>query len=336
MAQTLSTRRVSELVRQHYGVEVKSTPLLLNQRDENQVFKVELSGDHSLTLRLSGADRTVERVLADTGALLFLAGANFPAPKLELMANGERIFEWQANCWGYATQYLAGDVLERIDLPTLQEVAYMLATLHKLATNPIAYPLQVHWLDDLQPAIARAESCFENFTWGTLAKDVTTTLKALPDLHGLPLGLVHTDVHEGNLLRTSDGTLYLLDWEDAGLGEAVLDVGIVLAWNCVWRAGSPSPLFGGLPDLYNFDEEYCRAFLTAYQRVRRLSQPEAESLGNVIRFLMGWFAARDIEREIAEPGVSDGLAFTSWAIMRSVTPEWERTLTKWAVESAEA
>jgi hypothetical protein len=88
------------------------------------------------------------------------------------------------------------------------------------------------------------------------------------------------------------------------------------------------------PELYDFDEEYCRTLLGNYQQERPLSQLERQMLGPAIRFVLGWFAARDIERELDEPGVSEGLAFTNWAIVRSVTPEWAATLTRWATETA--
>ncbi len=314
------------LVAENYAVTIKGEPVLLNEREGQRVFRVDTVEGESLTVRLCTPERPYERVLADTKALLFLKRVNFPAPVLRLTRTGNPVFLWQPESWAYAHEFIDGEPPE-MDLETLQELATLLGRLHTLANSREEYPSQVNWLHELPGAIRRAESATTNPEWGAMATEIATSLKELPDLSHLPEGLIHTDVHEGNLLRTADGRLYMLDWEDAGLGEMIFDLALVLGWNCVWPAAK---------DLdervirYDFDEEWTCTFLETYQRIRPLTEAEARYLGAAIRFVMGWFAARDIEREIAEPGVSDGLAFTNWAIMHSITPFWEGKLSYWA------
>jgi Ser/Thr protein kinase RdoA (MazF antagonist) len=331
MSEELDISFIPPLVEHYYGVTVVESPELLHERDGQQVFRVPFAEGSALTLRLCTIHRPHERVLADTGALLFLNHAGFPAPILRLTVDGERVFQWQPGCWGYAQEYIAGEN-PFMDLPTLTQLGHMLGRLHSLASTPDDYPVQVGWLDELPVAIGRATEATSDPIWGAKAAEVAANLRSLPDLSRLPLGLIHTDVHEGNLLRSPDGQLYLLDWEDAGLDVAIFDLALVLGWNCVWQnaAGMLKP--DSLPELYDFDEEYCRTLLGAYQQERPLSDLEIQMLGPAIRFVLGWFAARDIMREIAEPGVSDDLAFTNWAIMRSVTPAWTATLAGWATE----
>ncbi|HEX2915435.1 MAG TPA: phosphotransferase [Chloroflexia bacterium] len=321
------------LVEQYYGLKMTGEPELLNERDGQLVFKANLEDGAALTVRLCPIYVSEEKVLSDTGALLFLNNAGFPAPHLRLTLQGERVFLWQPGSWGYAHDFIEGQH-PQLEPSTLTELGHLLGRLHSLASKPEDYPVRVRWLDDLPHAIRRAELSSENPDWGKKAAEVAASLKDLPDLSNLPLGLIHTDVHEGNLLRAPDGKLYMLDWEDAGLGEALFDLALVLGWNCVWQHR------GGLdflkrdrnrpPDLYDFDELHCRSFLQAYQQERPLDQLEMALLGPAIRFVMGWFASRDIVREIQEPGVSHGLAHTNWAIMRSVTPAWSETLSNWA------
>jgi len=318
------------LVAENYGVKVQGTPVLLNERDEQRVYQVTIVSGESLTLRLCPPGRSYARVQADTEALRFLNRANFPAPVLLQTRTGQAAFAWQPDSWAYAHNFIEGENPE-MDLPTLQELAALLARLHLLASRPQDYPAQVNWLAELPGAIEKAEICRTDSKWRTIATEVAATLRGLPDLSKLPVGLIHTDVHEGNLLRGSDGRLYLLDWEDAGLGEMVFDVALVLGWNCVWPV---SKNLNGEVNRYDFDKEWCCTFLKAYQEVRPLAPLEAQSLGPAIRFVMGWFAARDIAREVTEPGVSEGLAFTNWAIMHSVTSKWEKTLTQWAIETS--
>jgi Ser/Thr protein kinase RdoA (MazF antagonist) len=190
------------------------------------------------------------------------------------------------------------------------------------------------WLAEVPAAIEWAEQAAHNPEWTEKAGEVGATLRNLPlaELKALPRVLIHTDAHEGNLIWTPEGALVLLDWENAGLDLAVLDLALVLSWLCSWeQARDPTGL---LVERYDFDQEYCRAFLASYQRERILTGPEREMLGPAIRFLDGWFAARDIKREIAAPGSSGGMARLNWAFMRSLTPEWAATLTGWAGETA--
>lgn len=342
MSEQISSSFLGPLLKQYYAVTVSGEPELLNERDGQRVFKVSLTGGEALTIRLCTANRSEERVLSGTAALLFLRQTDFPAPKLRLTVEDKQIFQWQAGCWGYVQDFIVGqvppptasDVL--VDLKTLSEVGHLLGRLNKMATSLEDYPFEVGWLEELPLSIHRAGAAAAHPEWARQGTEVAGNLSALPvgELKALPYGFLHTDVHEGNLLRAADGRLYLLDWEDAGLGQAVFDLALVLGWLCTWQ--NPASLLNPdqPPELYEFDEEYCRTLLGNYQQERPLSELEQRMLGPAIRFLVGWFAARDMEREIDEPGVSDGLALTHWAIMRSVTPEWTATLARWAAETA--
>jgi Ser/Thr protein kinase RdoA (MazF antagonist) len=49
-----------------------------------------------------------------------------------------------------------------------------------------------------------------------------------PLVHAPPDGLLHGEINLSNVARRRDGTLVLLDWDDAGTGPTVLDVGYPL------------------------------------------------------------------------------------------------------------
>lgn len=335
MSENISNSFLGPLLQKNYAVTVSGEPELLHERDGQRVFRVGLNDGTALTVRLCTVHRSEGRVLADTGALYFLNQRDFPAPHLRLTVSGERVFEWQRGCWGYAQDFIEGKN-PSMDLGTLSEVAHLLGRLHQMANSIENYPVEVGWLEEWMPAIHRAGAASASADWKRQATEVAENLSSLPmkDLEALPYGLLHTDIHEGNLLRGSNGRLYILDWEDAGLGQAIFDLALVLGWNCVWQSSSVILKPNQPPELYDFDEEYSKTLLGNYQQERKLSDLERRMLGPAIRFVMGWFAARDMERELDEPGVSEGLAFTNWAIMRSVTPEWAATLAQWAAETA--
>ncbi len=347
MTEQISSSFLGPLLKQHYGVTLSGEPQLLHGQSGQRVFKARLSSGEALTVRLCKAGLARDKVLGGTQILVFLGQTDFPAPHLRMTLEGEPLFEWQPGAWAYAQEYIEGELPfvkpetpteagPLLDLKTMAEVGRMLGRLHKMATSLEDYPVAIDWLEDWSLSIQRAERMAATSVWSRQAAEVAQNLSTLPmaELKALPYALLHTDVHEENLIRTSEGQLYILDWELAGLGEAIIDLGLVLGWLCTRPVNNVDLEPAQPAEFYSFDEEYCRALLHNYQQERTLAELERRMLGPMIRFLMGWYAARDMERELHEPGVGEGLAIVHWAIMRSVTPHWAATLTDWATETA--
>lgn len=81
------------------------------------------------------------------------------------------------------------------------------------------------------------------------------------DVAHLPQGVVHTDIGPHNTLEQANGTLVLIDWEDAGVGPLVIDLGWLLE-QCLTVDNV-------------FEKEKAHAFLKAYQAHRPFSSEEA-------------------------------------------------------------
>lgn len=54
------------------------------------------------------------------------------------------------------------------------------------------------------------------------------TLLRMQQWENLPTVIVHGDCHPRNAIQTSSGEVVLIDWEKAGIGPAVLDIGALL------------------------------------------------------------------------------------------------------------
>ncbi len=340
--QTKNYNWLIKLVAENYAVGVRGEPILLNQRDQQRVFRLNTSEGTALTLRLCPPSHSYEQVQADTEALLYLSRQHYPAPTLRLTRTAQPAFEWQTSSWAYAHDFIEGKQPEW-NLATLEEVAKLLGRLHLLNDNTQPFPTKVNWLDDLNQVIERTESCTNHVIWGQPAREVATILSSLPSLalQDLPNGIMHGDVHEGNLLRNPAGQLFLLDWEHAGIGPLLLDLALVLGWHCLWPASKSQNLSGEPIHLaseidkfdFDFDEEWCKTFLATYQQFRPLTSQEVQYLAVAIRFVIGWYAVRDIEIEVKEAGASDGLALFHWSIIHSLTPTREQRLKQWAIET---
>ena len=106
----------------------------------------------------------------------------------------------------------------------------------------------------------------------------------------LPPSLIHNDCNFGNVILTSVGKVALIDWEGAGLGPALLDIGFVLS-ACFDKANQ------------HLNTDALCAFIKGYCRSRRLTDGELDSLGDAVRYgatYADWQAQYQASSEIAE------------------------------------
>lgn len=100
----------------------------------------------------------------------------------------------------------------------------------------------------------------------------------------LPTVFLHGDCHPWNSVRTPEGDVVLIDWDSAGPGPAVIDVGFLLL----------SCDTGGIVGaLIPPDPRRLEAIVAGYSRYHTLSGVELDRLADAIRFrtLVGGAAA---------------------------------------------
>lgn len=100
----------------------------------------------------------------------------------------------------------------------------------------------------------------------SFAEEYRALLGRLVPLDDLPRAIIHTDIGPHNSIQKSDGTIVLVDWDDAGNGQRILDIAF--------------PLLCQFVDLETgaFREDRARAFYTAYAEHISLTPPEISSL----------------------------------------------------------
>ena len=144
----------------------------------------------------------------------------------------------------------------------------------------------------------------------------------MSDLDDMPKAIVHTDVHWGNTVRTPAGDMVLIDWDDAGLGPAIQDVGYFIAHKAVL------PTEG-----VRWAPEMSIAFLQGYEQARPLSDAERQALPHSIVygapsyvlapwenriFSLNWDRVRAVLDEPEamrenRPGLAEALSKPLWA-----------------------
>ena len=119
----------------------------------------------------------------------------------------------------------------------------------------------------------------------------------------LPAAVVHGDPWPGNTIRTAPDQVTLIDWENAGLGLPLLDLGY-----CLLECHLDVRLPGGQPAAWHIrpDEGRIAAVAAGYSRWRRLQPAEQDLLPEGIRFAAAYIGAIHLER-----AVIDGVRGTS-------------------------
>jgi Ser/Thr protein kinase RdoA (MazF antagonist) len=109
------------------------------------------------------------------------------------------------------------------------------------------------------------------------------TLRRVLAWPNLPATILHTDCWANNAIRTPAGQMVLIDWDGAGWGPAILDLGYLLvachAFLPEWPQITPSP-------------ERIEAVMAGYQQQRAITLLERDLLHDAICFAEAFRAAQ--------------------------------------------
>jgi Ser/Thr protein kinase RdoA (MazF antagonist) len=242
---------------------------------------------HSRDLRsLTVADWLIGRA----HTLAWLEAAAYPAPRPARTRTGELV--GVAGPWlSWATSFVAGDLL----LPTLSQLRSLgvtLARLHQVAPWP-ALPSGRGDGADLasqHPAVAGPAAMARlDAVDGLVPAQWQPLYAACRDAALTMLGasgywtetVVHGDVWARNAVQADSGPVTLIDWENGGLGLAVIDLG-----NCLLECHLDAAVPDDRPDawLISPDEDRIAEVTAGYASVRRLSEAELSLLPAATKF----------------------------------------------------
>jgi Ser/Thr protein kinase RdoA (MazF antagonist) len=126
-----------------------------------------------------------------------------------------------------------------------------------------------------------------------------------------PQTLIHNDCNLGNVVVMPDQTLALVDWDVAGLGPAVLDIGILLR-NCFDK------------QQLGIQPELILAVVDGYCQYRRLTPLELARLPDAIAFmtlvLLAAFFPTRCTGELSDTALVYGAPYAAWQAQYAATP----------------
>lgn len=280
-----------------YGLRSHALTAIGAAGDANRtLYRVTDEHGRSWVLRAYRADGHVAPWLGGAAAPEWMAGRaallaelerrEYPAPCLLPARDGGLVGRDGAWC-ALVEGFIAGVPLEWSSPHDIRALAEALGRLHALAPVPQAPPSWWHPLDRaVSWALAALGSADAGMPeeWRALHARFASALAFFRDYADLPVTLIHGDCWPANAVRASAsaGDVVLIDWDCAGLGAAVLDLGVLLA-DC-----HPDPAPGAS---ITVTPELVAAVAAGYSQHRPLTAVELDALPDAARFGVAFVGA---------------------------------------------
>ncbi|HEU5103524.1 MAG TPA: phosphotransferase [Roseiflexaceae bacterium] len=264
-----------------YQLKLRAIEALVpEQGAERGIYRIQDLRENAWVLRLVREPAGFGDFIATARLLDWLARQGFPAPTILPTSDGQLV----GSVDGWAVMVLAyvdGAVLETHP-PHLEQVAQLVGRLHTLGSDQeLVFPTSRCHPDNIGLAASQlaANGAKLPSAFHPLAADLQAAMLALRRLERRELRVTHGDCWYRNAVRAADGWITLIDWDLAGMGLPLLELGNLLLTS---HFDFSRPL-----DL-NADEAIIRAIMRGYQAEHSLVTSDCENLVHALRFLLAF------------------------------------------------
>lgn len=212
----------------------------------------ELSANEgNFVFKVADQSKTEEKIKRDIFAFDFLKAKNFQNIPALLKTKEGNGYKKLNNHFVYVMERIHGEAPDRTpkNWARLGEIA---AKLHNISDYPYRTLFTVE--SEMPKFVETAAKL-------SFAKEYMGFVDSLPNFSGLSMSLIHTDIGPHNAIQRPDGVIVLTDWDDAGVGTTILDLGFPLICHFVTHE-------------LNFEKEKASAFYNAYFSKRSLPDKE--------------------------------------------------------------
>ncbi len=245
---------MTEVVPQSHGIS-----------NSNYVIRFQ---EHEPVLLKVSNDKDIKQLGGEQDILLALEQKQFPYSLTPyLNKEGEAVYQ-QDGYHGVVYPFVNGQVPE-VNQENLQELAKALGTLHNLQLNQeylrdhtlVGYGLESLLFYVSQPL------CPEDFKQAFHKVFSKINLEQLQQTK-FESGVIHGDLYYDNSLFQNKRLVKIIDFEQSGIGEYILDLGISISGSC---------LKGD-----DLDQKLIDDFVKSYESIRPLPKEEKEALETFI------------------------------------------------------
>ncbi len=246
--------------------------------EDRGIYRVTFTDGHSYVLRAFRYD-VRDDLLGQTAVFDYLEQQAYPAPRLFRTHSGSPIATFK-NWLAVLVSYLEGSLLN-FSTHHLTQLGAKLGMLHAISEQT---QTEANHLPDsrLYPRQLPPQSFASATFTATLPRELSTlyeasqtTIATLQHATSLPITLLHGDCWPHNAVLTPDKQATMIDWDCAGLGPAILDIGYLLL---MCHLGKPQ-----LQKMYA-DSARIAAIVQGYCQYRRPTANELHVLREAVHF----------------------------------------------------
>lgn len=301
---TLEPSFLIECIREWYHAQAISLHRLPSDSGK-YIYQVKLSNGAVWVLRVrEDSSKATFIELADL--LLFFEQQHYPAERIVFTVEQTplvKVSDWHL----LMTTFLVGTPLQYAPA-TFSLLGAIVGRLHALSPSLTYVPPCSRMLPSGELAFAQQQldAVASRLPRPSIAQYelLEKALLSIDRGTDLPTTLIHADCHPGNALVTAPGSITLLDWEEAGIGPAILDVGFLLM-NCDGKA----PWEPLSTSSFHPDERLLQAVIEGYCQYHQLATDELNYLPDAIRFRSLVFGACSFASAIAQQKSAE---FSQW------------------------
>lgn len=258
-----------------YGIQniQKISPLSLGISNSN--YRVDLKNQKSILLKISD-DKNPEQLADEQKILMYLSEKKYPfSLKPFLTSNGESVYHFE-KYFGVLFPFVEGIPPGPSDF-TCKEVGHALAKLHSIShdsnelKNLRSHEKVGFGANEIYEYV-QSKNCPIDFkeAFYNLFNDHLKEFRNTP----FHKGIIHGDLYYDNTLFDQNKLSHVLDFEQAGIGEYILDLGISISGTCLEKGRIINPLV--------------KSYLEGYEEVRPLNKIESRFIHQAV--LIGLFS----------------------------------------------
>lgn len=272
---------VADVARTLYGFEPQSIEALdQHPLDWRGIYRVQDAQGDQWLMRLVRPAEEAGWLTSAARLLDWLAQRSYPAPAVRATASQQRV--GLIDGWAcILLSYVEGSVLGMSSADDLGAFAEIVARLHCLQVDDRSVlPQSRSHPDTIATAAQQLATHAANLppAFHKLASDLHGSMRTLQQLPQR-FGIAHGDCWYQNAIKTNAGQIVLIDWDCAGVGLPLLDLGNLLL-TAHFDLRQPLVL---VPHKAN-----TQAIMRGYQRQRLLTAAEQACIADGMRFLLAF------------------------------------------------
>jgi homoserine kinase type II len=253
-----------------YGLPQLLSMLPMSSGISNSNYRIDLQNNKSVLLKISN-DKNFHQLEEEQSILHKLKEIDHPLSLAPLQTlDGRFVYQFE-NFHGVIFPFVHGEI-KKPNLQVCFQIGEALAKLHlygkKIDLDTIRHHGQVGFdhnhLEAKSEVIQYITGLYEECC--DLLPNVSS---AFFQLLNQKTGLIHGDLYYDNVLFQNDKVLTLLDFEQAGVGPLLLDIGISISGTC-------------LNQQKELDRQLIQSYLQGYQNVAPLNDDELKYIDDSI------------------------------------------------------